>query len=149
MLFYRRAVRRPLTNIFKYMIYISKIWSGRRDSNPRHQPWQGCTLPLSYSRSTEILGNEEMDNMHSFLLCKPLLYIKNNARVLNIKIWSIMTKLDKKLLEVLVCPLSKGALRYDEEKQELISEKSRLAFPIRDGIPIMLVEEARRLDENL
>ncbi len=60
-----------------------------------------------------------------------------------------MTKLDKKLLEILVCPLSKGALRYDEEKQELISEKSRLAFPIRDGIPIMLVEEARRLDENL
>ena len=60
-----------------------------------------------------------------------------------------MTKLDRKLLEVLVCPLSKGALRYDEEKQELISEKSGLAFPIRDGIPIMLVEEARRLDENL
>lgn len=60
-----------------------------------------------------------------------------------------MTKLDRKLLEVLVCPLSKGALRYDEEKQELVSEKSGLAFPIRDGIPIMLVEEARRLDENL
>ena len=60
-----------------------------------------------------------------------------------------MTKLDRNLLEVLVCPLSKGVLRYDEEKQELISEKSRLAFPIRDGIPIMLVEEARRLDENL
>lgn len=60
-----------------------------------------------------------------------------------------MTKLDPKLLEVLVCPLSKGALRYDIEKQELISEKSGLAFPIRDGIPIMLVEEARRLDEKL
>jgi uncharacterized protein YbaR (Trm112 family) len=60
-----------------------------------------------------------------------------------------MTKLDRKLLEILVCPLSKGALRYDEEKQELISEKSGLAFPIRDGIPIMLVEEARRLDEKL
>ena len=60
-----------------------------------------------------------------------------------------MTKLDQKLLEILVCPLSKGSLRYDSEKQELISEKSRLAFPIRDGIPIMLVEEARRLDENL
>ncbi len=60
-----------------------------------------------------------------------------------------MTKLDPKLLEVLVCPLSKGALRYDIEKQELISEKAGLAFPIRDGIPIMLVEEARRLDEKL
>jgi uncharacterized protein YbaR (Trm112 family) len=60
-----------------------------------------------------------------------------------------MTKLNRKLLEILVCPLSKGALRYDSEKQELISEKSGLAFPIRDGIPIMLVEEARRLDKNL
>jgi len=53
---------------------------------------------------------------------------------------------DPKLLEILVCPLTKAALRYDREKQELVSEKARLAFPIRDGIPIMLVEEARKLD---
>lgn len=59
-----------------------------------------------------------------------------------------MTKLDKKLLEILVCPLTKGQLRYDAEKQELISEKAGLAYPIRDGIPIMLVEEARHLEEK-
>jgi len=54
---------------------------------------------------------------------------------------------DPKLLEILVCPLTKGPLRYDAKAQELISEQARLAYPIRDGIPIMLVEEARRLDE--
>ena len=54
---------------------------------------------------------------------------------------------DPKLLEILVCPLTKGPLVYDRERQELISERARLAYPIRDGIPIMLVEEARRLDE--
>ena len=55
--------------------------------------------------------------------------------------------MDPKLLEILVCPLTKGPLRYDAEHQELISEKAKLAYPIRDGIPIMLVDEARRLDE--
>ncbi|HYM29957.1 MAG TPA: Trm112 family protein [Candidatus Cybelea sp.] len=54
---------------------------------------------------------------------------------------------DPKLLEILVCPLTKTTLIYDRERQELISEKARLAFPIRDGIPIMLVDEARSLDE--
>lgn len=53
--------------------------------------------------------------------------------------------IDAALLEVLVCPLTKGRLRYDEEKQELVSEKAGLAYPIRDGIPIMLAEEARKL----
>ncbi len=53
---------------------------------------------------------------------------------------------DPKLLEILVCPLTKGPLQYDREKQELISEQAGLAYPIRDGIPIMLVEEARPLD---
>ncbi len=55
---------------------------------------------------------------------------------------------DPRLLEILVCPLTKEMLRYDAERQELISEKARLAYPIRDGIPIMLVEEARSLDES-
>ncbi len=55
-------------------------------------------------------------------------------------------KVDPKLLEILVCPLTKSTLEYDAEKQELISRSARLAFPIRDGIPIMLVEEARKLD---
>ena len=55
---------------------------------------------------------------------------------------------DPKLLEILVCPLTKGPLRYDAGAQELISEQAGLAYPIRDGIPIMLVDEARRLDEN-
>ncbi len=53
---------------------------------------------------------------------------------------------DPKLLEILVCPLTKGPLEYDAAKQELVSRKAKLAYPIRDGIPIMLPEEARRLD---
>lgn len=56
------------------------------------------------------------------------------------------TPIDPRLLEVLVCPLTKGPLVYDREAQELISRKAGLAFPIRDGIPIMLVDEARRLE---
>ena len=55
-------------------------------------------------------------------------------------------KVDPKLLEILVCPLTKGPLRYDEKAQELISDKAQLAYPIRDGIPVMLVDEARKLD---
>jgi uncharacterized protein YbaR (Trm112 family) len=54
---------------------------------------------------------------------------------------------DPKLLEILVCPLTKGPLRYDAERNELVSEHARLAYPIRDGIPIMLVDEARKLDD--
>ena len=57
-------------------------------------------------------------------------------------------KLDPKLLEILVCPLPKGPLSYDAEAGELISEQAGLAYPIRDGIPIMLVDEARRLDDD-
>jgi len=57
-------------------------------------------------------------------------------------------EVDPKLLEILVCPLTKTTLRYDRARQELISEKARLAFPIRDGIPIMLPDEARALDDN-
>jgi len=53
---------------------------------------------------------------------------------------------DPKLLEILVCPLTKGPLEYDSEKQELISRSAKLAYPIRDGIPIMLPEEARQLE---
>ena len=56
---------------------------------------------------------------------------------------------DPKLLEILVCPLTKGPLRYDAETQELVSEQANLAYPIRDGIPIMLVDEARKLDDDL
>jgi uncharacterized protein YbaR (Trm112 family) len=54
--------------------------------------------------------------------------------------------IDPKLLEILVCPLTKGPLEYDRQAQELISRQAGLAFPIRDGIPIMLVDEARGLD---
>ncbi len=56
--------------------------------------------------------------------------------------------LDPELLEILVCPLTKGTLSYDQKAQELISEQAGLAFPIRDGIPIMLVDEARPLDDD-
>ena len=54
--------------------------------------------------------------------------------------------IDPKLLEILVCPVTKGTLEYDAARQELISRGAKLAYPIRDGIPIMLPEEARRLD---
>ncbi len=57
-------------------------------------------------------------------------------------------EIDPKLLEILVCPVTKGPLRYDRANQELISEEAGLAYPIRDGIPIMLVEEARPLGED-
>ena len=58
------------------------------------------------------------------------------------------TEIDPKLLEILVCPLTKGPLEYDRTLRELISRKAGLAYPIRDGIPIMLPDEARRLDES-
>jgi uncharacterized protein YbaR (Trm112 family) len=55
---------------------------------------------------------------------------------------------DPKLLELLVCPLTKNSLVYDKENQELISEQAELAYPIRDGIPIMLINEARKLGKS-
>lgn len=56
-------------------------------------------------------------------------------------------RVDPKLLEILVCPLTKGPLDYDATAQELISKSAGLAFPIRDGIPIMLIDEAREIDD--
>ncbi len=53
---------------------------------------------------------------------------------------------DRRMLEALICPVSHATLRYDAERQELVSEKASLAYPIREGIPVMLVDEARRLD---
>ncbi len=55
-------------------------------------------------------------------------------------------RVDPRLLEILVCPLTKATLEYDRARQELISRPAKLAYPIRDGIPIMLPEEARRID---
>lgn len=52
---------------------------------------------------------------------------------------------DRRMLEALVCPLTQGPLRYDADRQELVSQSAKLAFPIREGIPIMLVDEARAL----
>lgn len=56
--------------------------------------------------------------------------------------------MDPKLLELLVCPVTKGHLDYDRERQELISRSARLAYPIRDGIPILLEEQARTLSDD-
>ena len=56
--------------------------------------------------------------------------------------------IEAKLLEILVCPLTKTGLRYDADAQELISDQAGLAYPIRDGIPIMLVDEARKVDDD-
>ena len=55
-------------------------------------------------------------------------------------------QVDRRMLEALVCPVTQAALTYDAEKQELVSRAANLAFPIRDGIPVMLVSEARELD---
>ena len=57
--------------------------------------------------------------------------------------------MDSKLLDILVCPLCKGPLHYDREAAELICRADRLAFPIRDGIPVMLVDEARRIPDEV
>lgn len=57
-------------------------------------------------------------------------------------------KIDPKLLDILVCPLTKSQLIYDKEKQELISQKAKLAFPIHNGIPVMLPSQARDITEN-
>ena len=58
-----------------------------------------------------------------------------------------LASVDPRLLEILVCPLTREPLRYDAAAQELISDAAKLAYPIRDGIPIMLVDEARSLDD--
>ena len=58
-----------------------------------------------------------------------------------------MSVIDKKMLEYLICPQTGARLRYDAERQELVSKSAHLAYPIRDGIPIMLVEEAREVEE--
>ncbi len=57
-------------------------------------------------------------------------------------------QIDTKMLELLVCPLTKGVLQYDEDTDELVSPKARLAYPVRDGIPILLPSEARALDDD-
>ena len=54
--------------------------------------------------------------------------------------------MDKKLLEILVCPITKGSLEFDKEKNELISKSAKLAYPIRDGIPVLLESEAREIE---
>ena len=56
-----------------------------------------------------------------------------------------MTILDQKLLDLLICPVSKGSLEYDKEANELISKEAGIAYPIKDGIPVMLPEEARKI----
>lgn len=58
-----------------------------------------------------------------------------------------MSNVDPKLLELLVCPLTKGRLSYDRTHNELVSESAKLAYPIRDGVPIMLISEARKIED--
>ena len=57
------------------------------------------------------------------------------------------SEVDPKLLDILVCPLTKATLHYDKQAQELVSQKAGLAYPIRDGIPVMLVDEARKIED--
>ncbi len=56
--------------------------------------------------------------------------------------------MDTKLLEMLVCPVTKGPLIYDKERQELVSRSAKLAYPVRDGIPVLLEEEAREVESD-
>lgn len=58
-----------------------------------------------------------------------------------------VARVDPKLLELLVCPLTKGRLTYDRDRNELVSSQAKLAYPIRDGVPIMLISEARTLED--
>lgn len=58
------------------------------------------------------------------------------------------TEIDPKLLEILVCPVTRGPLSYNRDKQELVSRAAKLAYPVREGIPIMLAEEARQLEDS-
>lgn len=60
---------------------------------------------------------------------------------------ALTAEIDPRLLEILVCPVTHGPLDYDRERAELISRSAKLAFPVRDGVPIMLPEEARELDD--
>jgi uncharacterized protein YbaR (Trm112 family) len=59
-----------------------------------------------------------------------------------------ISEFDVDLLQILVCPLTKSALQYDAERKELVSKNAKLAYPVREGIPILLVEEARKLDDE-
>jgi uncharacterized protein YbaR (Trm112 family) len=59
-----------------------------------------------------------------------------------------MSRLDERLLQKLVCPVTRTPLRYDVAAQELISDAAGLAYPVRDGIPVMLIEHARRIEES-
>lgn len=61
---------------------------------------------------------------------------------------NVRGEIDTRLLELLACPLTKGPLRWDEARQEIVSPGARLAFPVRDGIPIMLPAEARPLEDD-
>ncbi|WP_293897606.1 Trm112 family protein [Phenylobacterium sp.] len=61
---------------------------------------------------------------------------------------ALQSDVDPRLLEILVCPLTRGVLTYDRARAELVSKSARLAYPIRDGVPIMLPEEARELGEG-
>ncbi len=60
----------------------------------------------------------------------------------------LTAEVDPRLLEVLVCPVTRGPLTYDRTKSELVSKSARLAYPIRDGVPVMLPEDARALDDG-
>jgi uncharacterized protein YbaR (Trm112 family) len=71
-----------------------------------------------------------------------------SAPVPNVAAPNTAASIDPRLLDLLVCPLTKGPLRYDRAGQRLISDAAKLAFPIRDGIPIMLIEEAKPLDDE-
>jgi uncharacterized protein YbaR (Trm112 family) len=77
---------------------------------------------------------------------KFILFCGYNAQMTGASI-SAPRRVDPKLLEILVCPVTKEPLRYDAQRQELISDKAKLAFPIREGIPIMLVDEARKIED--
>jgi len=68
------------------------------------------------------------------------------THVMNAPLERPANSVDPKLLEILVCPMTRGTLEYDAAKQELVSRAAKLAYPIRDGIPIMLPEEARKID---
>lgn len=88
--------------------------------------------------------------MHAWPKSRHARYHHPSARPLDLYLASLHAAMEPRLLELLVCPVTKGTLTYDRERQELVSRSARLAYPVRDGIPVLLEAEARTLsDEEL
>ena len=129
----------------------SSTWCARSASSPRSMHFPTTTRTrrrTSRSRDAAAILMTQKDAVKCAAIRRRALLVPAAARGGRsgaCRPWWRTRSVDSKLLEMLVCPVTKGPLIYDREKQELISKSARLAYPIRDGIPVMLEEEARKL----